>query len=350
MTKVGSFVFYVKIAIMLDSSSENSWGAPRVPQSESFDASPSVPPPPPEVKVRTMKSDLESMARSGGAAPQFQSVKAPVIPVAEARIVASEEKVKPVWMVVMIVLAVSLLAAIAYFAYQVFSVAKPGSPTIVANPIPVPLAPSPQSASPPPSASGSFIHRSFFRSSADAFLTLTIHTTAQSAADLETFNQRLKDLVSTEGAKGSFFEIGVKDSDGNDLAAADIMKAEDNVVIDPGFFSAHFVSDATLFVYKDKNGLWPGYVLGLQAKDNWLFVKNDAMKLETSPKLVNFFLADPGTPAPEGFKDTIESGQPARILRFTSPAASSSFVYGFFHNRLILSTSEDGLTQAIGRL
>jgi hypothetical protein len=33
-----------------------------------------VPPPPAEVKVRTMKSDLESMAKSGGGLPQFQNV------------------------------------------------------------------------------------------------------------------------------------------------------------------------------------------------------------------------------------------------------------------------------------
>ena len=33
-----------------------------------------VPPPPAEVKVRTMQSDLESMAKSGGGSPQFQNV------------------------------------------------------------------------------------------------------------------------------------------------------------------------------------------------------------------------------------------------------------------------------------
>lgn len=35
---------------------------------------PGVPPPPPEVKVRTMKSDVESMQKSGGGLPQFQNV------------------------------------------------------------------------------------------------------------------------------------------------------------------------------------------------------------------------------------------------------------------------------------
>lgn len=35
---------------------------------------PGVPPPPAEVKVRTMRSDIESMKQSGGGLPQFQNV------------------------------------------------------------------------------------------------------------------------------------------------------------------------------------------------------------------------------------------------------------------------------------
>ncbi len=35
---------------------------------------PGVPPPPAEVKVRTMHSDIESMTKSGGGLPQFQNV------------------------------------------------------------------------------------------------------------------------------------------------------------------------------------------------------------------------------------------------------------------------------------
>src|ERR1700722_9268108 len=34
-----------------------------------------APPPPPEVKIRTMRSDVESMSKTGGGLPQFQNVK-----------------------------------------------------------------------------------------------------------------------------------------------------------------------------------------------------------------------------------------------------------------------------------
>ncbi len=36
---------------------------------------PSAPPPPQEVKVRTLKSDLASIAQSGGGLPRYQNVK-----------------------------------------------------------------------------------------------------------------------------------------------------------------------------------------------------------------------------------------------------------------------------------
>ncbi|MDP2598670.1 MAG: hypothetical protein Q8P49_02480 [Candidatus Liptonbacteria bacterium] len=332
---------------MADQNSWNTRGESEAP----FEAAPSVPPPPPEVRVRTMKSDIESMMRGGGGQPQFRNVAAPMISGTEEGVSTGNdqnEKPKSAWTVVIIVIAVGLLAAISYLAYQLLFAEKSG-PTPVPFPI-APAAPPPQSILPPPSGVASFVHKSFFKDPADALLTLTIQTTAQNAGELQTFGQNLVNLISAANPKGDLFEINVKDGEGNDLRAADIMKAEDAAVIDPQFFADHFVPDTTFFVYKDRNGLWPGYVLGLQPKDNWLFVKNDVAKLETSPKLENFFLVSPGTPSLGGFKDMIEAGQPARILRFTSATTSSSFVYGFFHNYLVLSTSEDGLMATIGRL
>lgn len=49
-------------------------------QSDSGEGTTSVPPPPPEVSVRTMASDLEYMRQSGGETPKYQSVPLPVSP------------------------------------------------------------------------------------------------------------------------------------------------------------------------------------------------------------------------------------------------------------------------------
>ena len=98
---------------------------------------PGAPPPPPEVKVRTMKSDLESMARSGGGAPQFQNVaiaglaaegneiavsqpsveEAPATQEAAAQSAPSKSMIGPI---LVIVVAIAALAVVGYFAYTIF--------------------------------------------------------------------------------------------------------------------------------------------------------------------------------------------------------------------------------------
>ena len=341
---------------------ENSWVPPQRGSPGPADLGPSVPPPPPEVKIRTLKSDLESMSESGGGQPQFKSVKAPVIPI-EKKPKSSGPRAKPLSIetgtFVVVLIAIVLLAAIAFFSYQLFFANKaPGLAPVSLAPVDLNanLIPS-QSSSTGPSqtppaniADTSFVHKTYFKKPVDQFLTLTIKTEAQNATDLETFSQKIMSLIAAPGVTDGFLEINLKGVDGRDLNAQKIFGAADIAVIDPQFFTDHFLSDATLFIYKDGSGPWPGFVLGLKPGDNWLFVKNDVGKLETSPKLVNFFLVSPGNADTGGFKDVTYDGQPARILKFTSPSASASFVYGWFHDKLILSTSEEGLKQAIARL
>jgi hypothetical protein len=50
-------------------------GGMDTPENKNVVGVPSAPPAPQEVKVRTMKSDLASIAASGGGLPQFQNVQ-----------------------------------------------------------------------------------------------------------------------------------------------------------------------------------------------------------------------------------------------------------------------------------
>jgi hypothetical protein len=81
-----------------------------------------APPPPPEVKVRTMRSDLESMAKSGGGLPHFQSVKVEGLSAKEASLsVVSEQKGKSNAKAFLItVLITAVLLVLGYFAYVFF--------------------------------------------------------------------------------------------------------------------------------------------------------------------------------------------------------------------------------------
>ncbi len=119
--------------------------------SNSQNSVPGVPPPPAEVKVRTMRSDLQSMAKSGGGLPQFQNVSvaglqvereapgavaAPEVAAQMARAIAAPSVSAPapvgeevpvsssggsshtVGIILVIVVAVLAIAAVGYFAYK----------------------------------------------------------------------------------------------------------------------------------------------------------------------------------------------------------------------------------------
>jgi hypothetical protein len=73
---------------------------------------PTAPPPPQEVKVRTLKSDLASIAASGGGLPRYENVK----------ITHTEQQQKnatnPLVVIVVIVLLLIIFSIAGYFVYQ----------------------------------------------------------------------------------------------------------------------------------------------------------------------------------------------------------------------------------------
>jgi hypothetical protein len=328
---------------------ENSWntsgGSSGMP-----DIGPSVPPPPSQVRVRTFRSDIESMMKSGGMQPQFQNVAAPTILKEEGAVSAEAVSTDSIKTIVAAVVALALLVGVGFFAYRLFF---SGSSSGNIPPSSPPSTPSggggPSSTSARPSGTAVFVHASVFKKPADQVLALTLPSgSAGDASDLETFSQRMLTALNGANAAAMFLEINTKDASGTDLPLRDILHAGDMEVIDPAFFATHFNIDGSLFAYKDKNGFWPGFAFTLKPNDNWLFVKDDVAKLESSLRFMSFFLTVPGVPVEDGFKDIIIAGQPARILRFSLPG--TAFVYGWFHNALIMSTSEAGLSEAIARL
>jgi len=309
-----------------------------------------VPPPPPEVKVRTLRSDIESMVKSGGSAPQFRSVKAPGL-AAIALDTASKPKLEAkqknfLWAIVAVL--VLLIGAVSYLAYQVFFKNPPAwfsnifgiseeqgtsSYTTAQNNQPLVIP--------------DFKHKSFLRKDIEETFKLVVGEQAESAAELQTYGPKVAGILAHASATSTFFEIVAENKGGKPIAASEFFPLIGADILNSQFVFANFNPDFTIFVYKDKNGSWPGYILGLKPGQNWLFLKSDIAQLENSAKIVNLFLTSPGDPSKEGFRETVVGGQPARILNFSSGA---SFVYGWFRGYLILSTSEDGLKEALARL
>lgn len=74
---------------------------------------PTAPPPPQEVKVRTLKSDLASIAQSGGGLPRYQNVK-----ITKTQAGKPENKSGLVMTVAIIVLFAIIVAIVVYFVNQ----------------------------------------------------------------------------------------------------------------------------------------------------------------------------------------------------------------------------------------
>jgi hypothetical protein len=332
----------------------------------------SAPPPPPEVKVRTMQADLATMAKSGGGLPRFENVKVAGWTPERKRSagiagVFDRTRNRRNLTMLIVLAAIVVLVIIGYFIYASFSggnsvnTAIPpatqsnnGSSGAVAQAptTPSPSVPSQNAATSASAPTAPFTHVSLFTKPADQVLTLMLASggAVQSATDLLTFNQKLTTVLAQAKKGAALIEINVVGADGKGVPVNDVLSQENAQVIDPQVLTAHFSPDATFFVYHDANGFWPGYVLALNPGENWLFLESDVAGLESSPSLANFFLTNVGAPAANGFTDSTVSSTPVRILSYPTANPAAAFVYGWSNARLILGTSRDGFAAALAHL
>jgi hypothetical protein len=301
------------------------------------------------------------MAKSGGGLPRFENVKVSGLSM-ETRAAAGRSPVDAgtakarsnVTLLLAIVAGLAALGAIGYFAYQTFfnNSAPTALPSAQQNQ-PVSAAPTSSGGAISQPATPLFMHISLFKKPADQTLVLTLGAgggTAASATDLQTFNQKLGTVLASANKAATMIEISVMATDGHGISVSDLLAQANAQVLDPSLLAAHFNPDATFFVYRDKGGFWPGYVLSLKPGENWLFSKGDAAKLESSPSLPNFFLGNVGSPSAGGFTDKTVSSTAVRELAFSGSASSGIFVYGWYKTYFIISTSEGGFLSAMDRL
>jgi hypothetical protein len=76
-----------------------------------------VPPPPAEVKVRTMRSDVEGVAKTGGGAPEFKMVPVEAADFSKGKTAGGSGHSFPWWVVAVIVV---VLAVLLWFGYAMF--------------------------------------------------------------------------------------------------------------------------------------------------------------------------------------------------------------------------------------
>ncbi|MDP3948691.1 MAG: hypothetical protein Q8Q17_01940 [bacterium] len=328
-----------------------------------------VPPPPAEVGVRTMASDLASIAERGGGSPKPRMIKissvsasphvvhpaispavvhsAAVSPVAnetqnpvpgsksfygeQGRTIFS----KPTFLFPFLgILLLGVFSAAYFLAYPLLNPKKP----VAKAPI-VPIA----------TQHPSFEHKSFFGQPIDGNFTLEI---LSPIIGMKSERDKVSSFVN--GITGSFFEITPQSGDGQALSADDFFSSIGGNILGSDFLNENFEKDFTLFLYKDKSGLpaqaglWPGYILQLKSGKSPIFLQKAVLqKMESSSvERANLFLVSPGVPANSQFQNGLSSGQPIWFMNFQN--ASSVLAYGWFFNKyLTISTSFEGLKQAI---
>lgn len=302
-----------------------------------------APPPPTEVSIRTLESDIKSMALSGGGFPAAQRVALPqrVEPKGgkAGGVFASGYIFRIIWALTLVL----VLGAIFYFVFPLFSSSSPDKlevlvPTSTLNPV-LPSVP-------PGMTTLKFNHQSYFRKPAEAVLTLRLSYPARTAENSANYNQKLSALLESEPATSTFYEVRVEKDNGEPLAFSQFLEAAGIKLLDSDFLASNFNPDFTFFIYQTKKGFWPGLLAQAQSEKNWILLKPEIVKLENS-EVETFFLGNPGRRI-GFFEDSLISRQSARILKFESPEAS--FVYGWFHDYLVMSTSLEGLKEAVNRL
>lgn len=305
----------------------------------------------PEIKVRTMESDKDMIARGGGvfagvsreAASPNEMTAPQMFPsgISRAPRVYKEPFiafVKP-WMV--IVLGIVAILGIAAFLVYAFLLPALSKVSVTEGPPPSLELPNPIE----PVEEGAGTHVSFFRLPPDDLVEVILASGPVSdASDLQTYGQKLTSAISDSGRASGFFEVNVRRSDGALITIDNFLAKIDAKVFETGFSTKNFSSDFTAFAYKDKTGLWPGYVLKLRKGENQLLIQKDvASRIENSAYLINFFVAPSGLLS-GGFKDGVLSARPIRYAAFASGA---EFVYSWFNaNLLVFSTSRTGLEKA----
>jgi hypothetical protein len=263
----------------------------------------------------------------------------------------------------------ALLAALYYFLLPRFwtgrtaETSRPSVSLSDGGEAPVPDAPTGGAAPPPapqtpsrlplqleaPIPAGRFTHQSFFRKGADRTLALTVGASVKTAADLQTYAQKLTQLLAPVSKTPSLVEVELKKPDGAAASFGEFMYEIKTAFFAQWFVAENFSPDVTFFTYKDAKGLWPGFVLQLKPGKNWLFLTAEIIQIEESPGLETLFAVQPGARAPAGFTDETLGEVQARALSYTGNP-SARFTYGWFQNYFVVATSRDAFLEALKRL
>lgn len=302
-----------------------------------------VPPPTAEVSVRTLASDLAAIRASGGAVLSPAGTSQPVSH-AEAHPItgANSHLLSSLLGWLAVLLALIAVAAGAYIGYSYLTAQEAATP-------------SSQTTTPPPSASppagGTGLaslpktvpqHTSLLSRRPDHTGTFPLEAPA---GTLKTHIQLIREALERIPASARTAELTPTDAAGAPLSFpgfASLVGASD--LIPPDAYRTTLREDFTMLLVRGQGVFSVAYILELQPNTAWLYAEPGVRNLEAVSSLPNIFLQNPG-PRLSPFTDDTVAEQNVRTATFTN--ASTTLTYGFFKNRLVISTSRQALDQSL---
>lgn len=313
-----------------------------------------VPPPTTEVSVRTMETDLRSVAASGGGLASGQKIAVPLRS-EEGESFKTENSVSSghaLRNILIVVLILIVLGAAGWFLYPKFFGEKLPEGNATTTTTGLPNVPADLNLN-------KFEHISAFGEENHSRFELMVADQAIEKSSWSVVRGEIQKKIAdkTLGLKDGFFEIDLIKTDFEPLALAEFIDFFNTPIFSKDFVLENLNQDFTFFGYKEKNNWWPGVVVSFGEGKSWIGLKAEIMKLEQSGGIFEFSgITNNLKPV---FKDDLFVSQPIRTFSVStssgsinSPQATSKigFFYGWFHDSLVLSASEEGLREAIRKL
>jgi predicted small lipoprotein YifL len=321
------------------------------------------PPPQPEIKMRSLESDVKSVEETGGGMPEPEIIKPSEIddtggPITPPETTSPNEYSSPgvvemeakggarrwlVWLLVIVLIIGVALLGYKYAGPLLFpeetAVEESDTDTTVEEPI-VPA----------------ITHVSAFGNSADNISPLSV-SDYNLIAILTTLQNEGSNVLANnegEGLKEVTFSIGGNPANSHDLLTTLLPELKDS---DAGnMLKNSFEKDFTSFLYYNTSklgyGTWPGYIVRLRSPEtadyDYVSMKKILEEIEGA-SIKNVFLTPPATD-PSDFKTgPVGDNNTSRYSSFGS-GTIASFNYGLIDDYLIISTTYKGFLQAVNAM
>jgi hypothetical protein len=192
----------------------------------------------------------------------------------------------------------------------------------------------------------------FFKTKPEKTIELTLDTSIPNFNKYYNFLivDSLENQTSSKTTSTNLFALILKDKNNSLLNWNDFLKSL-NINFASNDVWTNTNPEFIGFIYKDKDGIWPGYILELNKNIAPSLIQIDLKKaIETDKNVLkNFFINEPDFTGFEFKNSQVFNREPIKILE--SKTKGAIFVYGLFFNKyIIISTSLNGLEEALRKM